>query len=165
MPIVKTFCEWVAAFPSSIALRESQYAYPGIETLHVVSLGLFLGLIIMMDVRLAGIGNWRTPFTQMQGRLFPWQMAGFAVQVVTGSLLFYSDPMRFYGNIFWWLKVALMALAAVNALAFHMTTYHSVAAWDDAMPPFRARLSGFLSLAFWAGVVISGRLIAYSWFK
>lgn len=164
MPLLKTFCEWVAEFPSSIALRESQLVYPAIETLHVVSMGLFLGLIVMMDARLAGIGNKHTPFTQMQRRLFPWQMAGFAISVATGNLLLYADPMRFYGNVFWWIKVGMLILAFVNAVAFHWTTYHSVAAWDDGRPPFRARLSGILSLAFWAGVVMSGRLIAYNWF-
>jgi hypothetical protein len=165
MLLLKTFCEWVQEFPSSIALRESQYAYPAIEIVHVVSLGLFLGLIVMMDARLAGIGNRHTPFTQMQKRLFPWQMAGFAIQTSTGLLLLYSDPMRFYVNIFWWIKFALLILAGGNAMLFHYTTYHSVAEWDNAKPPFRARLSGILSLVFWGGVVISGRMIAYNWFK
>jgi hypothetical protein len=30
--------------------------------------------------------------------------------------------------------------------------------------PFTAKLSGVLSVALWAGVVVAGRMIAYNWF-
>lgn len=160
--------EWVQEFPSSIALRESISAYPIIETSHVVSMCLFLGLIVMMDLRLAGIGNLRTPFSQVQKRLFPWQMLGLAFSTITGLVLVYTEPLRFYSNVFFWIKVAGLFLAGVNAVAFHLITYHSVAEWDtDARTPFPARLAGVLSLVLWAIIVVSGRLIAYNdtWFK
>jgi hypothetical protein len=58
-----------------------------------------------------------------------------------------------------------MLLAGVNALAFHRTTYLTVARWDlDTVLPFGARLAGGIGLTLWAAVVISGRLIAYNWF-
>lgn len=161
-----SWAEWVQEFPSSIALRESTVAYPIIETSHVVCMSLFLGLIVMMDLRLAGIGNLRTSFSQVQTGLFPWQMAGLALSVVTGLVLVYTEPLRFYGNVFFWIKIGGLFLAAVNAFAFHLVTYQSVAAWDnDPRTPFPARLAGVLSLALWAIIVMSGRLIAYNWFE
>jgi hypothetical protein len=159
-------CQWLQDQPLSNSLRESTNAYPIIETAHVVSMCLFLGLVFMMDLRLAGIGNLRTPFSELQKRTFPWQMLGLALSAVTGTVLFYTEPLRFYGNIFFWIKTGGTVLAGVNALAFHLTTYHSVAAWDsDPRPPFRARMAGFVSLVLWAVVVMAGRLIAYNWFK
>lgn len=160
--------EWLEAQPSSIVIRESIYGYPALLTSHVVSMCLFAGLIVMMDLRLLGIGNRRTPFSEVQTRLFPWQMAGMAVSAITGLLLFYAQPMRFYDNIFFWIKAVMIVLAGVNALAFHLATYDSVAAWDSAVAtPFKARAAGALSLALWAGVVVSGRMMAYyeQWFK
>ncbi|HEY7449340.1 MAG TPA: DUF6644 family protein [Vicinamibacterales bacterium] len=166
MPFLRSLFEWVDTFPTSIALRESQFVYPYILTAHVVGMCIFAGLICMMDLRLLGVGNLRTPFSQVQRRLFPWQMAGLAVSAVTGLLLVYGQPMRFYSNFFFWIKTLMMVLAGVNALAFHRTTYHSVASWDsDAAIPFGAKLAGALGLALWAGVVVSGRLIAYNWFS
>jgi hypothetical protein len=54
----------------------------------------------------------------------------------------------------------------VNAVAFHLTTYKSVAAWDrDARTPLSAKVAGVASLGLWAGIIVSGRLIAYNWFK
>ena len=161
---IRSLFEFVDGLPSSVAIRESDLGYALLLSTHVLSLCLFAGLIIMMDMRLAGIGNLETPITQIQKRLFPWQMVGFAVSTITGLLLIYAQPMRYYGKVFIWVKFLLMVLAGVNAIAFHVTTYRSVAEWDnDVVPPFKARLAGYFSLALWAGVIVFGRLTAYPW--
>ena len=163
--MLRSWFEWVDGFPSSVAFRESLYGYPALLTTHVLSMCLFAGLVIMMDLRLVGIGNLRTPVSEVQKRLFPWQMVGFTVNLITGALLFYGQPMRYYGKALYWTKMSLMVLAGINALVFHLTTYRSAAAWDtDPIPPFKARLAGYFGLGLWAGVVVFGRLTAYDWF-
>jgi hypothetical protein len=162
---LRTWFLWIESAPSSVALRESTYGFIILLTSHVVSLCLFAGLVVMMDLRLMGIGNRHTPVVQIQKRLFTGQMLGLIVSSVTGGLLFYSQPMRYYGKAFFWAKMAFIGLAGLNALAFHLTTYRSVAAWDaDAWPPARARMAGALGVLLWAGVVAFGRLTAYNWF-
>ena len=165
MPLRNLF-QWVSEFPTSIAIRESLYVAPYLTVAHVVSMSIFAGLIVMMDLRLLGIGNMRTPFSEVQRRLFPWQMLGMGLSAATGLTLAYSDPMRFYVNIFFWTKMLVMVLAGVNALAFHFITYNSVVKWDSAATtPFGARLSGALSIVMWGIVIVSGRLIPYNWFQ
>jgi hypothetical protein len=162
---VRHFAEWINEFPTSIAIRESQYFSPYLTVSHVVVMAFVAGLVLMMDLRLLGVANMRTPFSQLQRQLFPWQMFGMTLAGITGLVLAYSDPMRFYVNIFFWLKMLILVLAAVNALAFHYTTYFDVAMWDTApRPPFAAKLSGGISVVLWALVIISGRLIPYNWF-
>jgi hypothetical protein len=162
---IKSVFEAIQALPSSTAFRESLNGYPFTLTAHVISMCMFAGLIIMMDLRLAGFGFQKTPFSELQKRLFPWQMLGLVVSSVTGTVLFYGEPMRYYGKMLFWTKMALMLLAGVNALYFHLTTYRSVAKWDrDPMLPFGGRMAGVLSLVLWAGVIIFGRLTAYNWF-
>jgi hypothetical protein len=164
MPLRSLF-ETVNEFPTSIAIRESQYFSPYLTVSHVVVMSLVAGLVLMMDLRLMGLANMRTPFSELQRRLFPWQMFGMSLAAITGLTLTYSDPMRFYVNIFFWLKMLMLLLAALNAMAFHYTTYYSVAAWDTSTsPPFSAKLSGGISVALWAMIIISGRLIPYNWF-
>ena len=90
---------------TSTALRESQYVWSLFEVAHVTSMCLFAGLIIMMDLRLLGIGNMQTSFSQLQKRLFPWQMLGMTLAAITGLTLVYGDPVRFYTNIFFWMKM------------------------------------------------------------
>ena len=164
--LLRSLFETVNEFPSSIAIRESLYFSPYLTVAHVISMCFFAGLIVMMDLRLLGVGNMRTPFTQLQRRLFPWQMLGMGCAAVTGLTLAYSDPMRFYVNIFFWMKMLVMVVAGINALAFHFITYNSVPSWDSAaQTPFGARLSGGLSIVMWIVVIVSGRLIPYNWFQ
>jgi hypothetical protein len=158
--------EYVGELDSSYDLRGSQYAWSWLLVGHVLSMCLFAGTIIMMDLRLLGVGNMHTPFSQVQRRLFPWQMAGMALSTVTGLALVYADPMRFFVNIIFWTKMVTMALAGLNALAFHFITEYSLVDWDArVMPPFRAKLAGGLSLVMWANVIVAGRLIPYNWFQ
>jgi hypothetical protein len=159
------FCEWLANTPASIALHESTWAYPVIESVHVLTLCLFLGTAVMLDLRLVGIAMQKVPVSEIYGRLLPWTIAGFAVMVISGALLFYGIPVRTYQNIFFRVKVVLLLLAGLNALVFHSTVYRKIAEWDrEPVPPRRARISGALSLLFWTCIVIAGRMIAYNWF-
>ena len=105
---MRSWFEWVGAMESSIALRESLNAYPIMLTSHVIGMCMFAGLIMMMDLRLAGFGNLNSAITDVQKRLFPWQMWGFAISIVTGLLLLFSDPMRFYTNFYFWTKNLLL---------------------------------------------------------
>lgn len=157
--------EWMDAnLPGTYVLRDSIYGFSILLTAHVVAMCFFLGLILMMDLRLAGWGHRHTPISQMQRRLFPWQMVGFAFVALSGMLLFYSDPLRYYPKVYFWMKLGVMGLAGVNALAFHFTTYRSVAEWDTApVPPPAVRLAGIVSIVTWSVVLIFGRLVAYEW--
>jgi hypothetical protein len=74
--------------------------------------------------------------------------------------------MRFYNNIFFWLKAVMMVVAGVNAMAFHFGAYRFISSFDTSVKtPFGAKVAGVLSLALWTGVILSGRLIAYNWFQ
>ena len=160
---LRSWFEWMDAFPSSIAMRESLYAFPVLLTIHLISLVMFAGFVVMMDLRLLGVAYRGTSFSEVQARLFPWQMVGMVLTSLAGLLLFYAQPMRYFGRVLYWIKMALMVLAGVNALVFHLTTYRSVAKWDTAGPPLGAKVAGGLSLALWAGIVTFGRLTAYDW--
>lgn len=159
-------CEWIEATPWSTALRESTWGYPIVETLHVVILFAFLGLTVTMDARLVGLVLPETPAAHVMRRLLPWIRASFAILAVTGVLLFVTTPVRFYGNVFFRLKLGLLVLAGINVWVFHRRLYPTIDSWGNGrVLPFGARLAGGLSLFLWVGVVTTGRLIAYNWFE
>lgn len=158
--------EAVQAMPSSLAIRESIYLYPVIESVHVLSTCLFLGLVTMMDLRLVSATLRSAPLTDVQHRLFPWQMVGLALMMVSGGLLVYTEPLRFYSNIFFQVKMVLLLLAGLNMLVFHTGVYRRVAEWDHhEVFPGSARAAGALSMILFSGIVVCGRMIAYNWFK
>ena len=157
--------KWLdVSLPGSVYLRESTYWYAVLLTSHAITMGLFFGLVIMMDLRLVGVGNRHTSFSQLQKALFPWQMFFMALASLNGTLLFYSQPLRYYGKLYFWMKMGVMALAGLNAMAFHLTTYRSIAEWDTKpVTPFAAKMAGILSLVMWTCVMAFGRLTAYNW--
>jgi hypothetical protein len=157
--------EWIASTPWSIALKESLYVWPLVESTHVLSLGLFVGTAIMLDFRLLGLAMRRVPVSEVTGRLLPWTRAGFAVMALTGLLLFFSTPVRNYQNIFFRVKVLLLIVAGINVWLFHSRVHRRVSEWDlDAVAPKAARVAAVVSIVAWTGVVVAGRLIAYNWF-
>ena len=159
------FCQWLERTPGSIALHESIWGYPIVESVHVLTLCLFLGLAVMLDLRLLGVAMLRTPASEVVGRLVPWTCAGFAIMVMSGALLFYAIAVKTYLNVFFRVKVLCLLLAGINTAVFHLTVSPSMREWDlDPVPPRRARLAAGRSLVLWAGIVVAGRMIAYNWF-
>jgi hypothetical protein len=145
--------------PGGTYLRESTYGFSVLLTLHVVSLCIFFGLILMMDLRLVGWGNLRTRARDMSERLIPWQMVGFIIMVGTGVALVWAQPLRYYGKTFFWWKMGLMALAGVNAAVIHLITSKSEDAWESSA----AKTAGVVSIVLWTAILALGRLVAYEW--
>jgi hypothetical protein len=159
------FSEWLATTNGSIALHESLYVYPLVESVHVLTLCLFVGTAIMLDLRLMGLTLQDMKVSEVLAQLSPWLAGGFVIMVITGALLFYAIPVRSFHSVFFRAKLAMLFLAGVNAWVFHRTTQRRVAQWDlEPVPPRGARLAGALSLVLWAGIIIAGRMIAYDWF-
>ena len=158
-------CRWLEATPGSVALHESIWVYPIVESVHVLTLCLFLGMTVMIDLRLLGASFGTTPVSEVYRRLAPWMMAGFAVMVMSGALLFYAAPVKTYLNIFFRLKMVFLLMAGLNVAVFHFITSRTMPEWDgEANLPLRARLAGVVSLALWAAIAVCGRMIAYNWF-
>lgn len=163
--MIERFLGWLGETSWSVALLESLYAWPFVESTHVLALGLFVGTTVMMDLRLLGVAFRKVPITAFTGRLLPWTHIGFIIMMVTGLLLFYSQPLRYYHNLFFRIKVLVLLLAGANVAIFHNGVHRHAAEWDhDASPPRAARIAGAVSLAVWSIVVVTGRLIAYNWF-
>ena len=158
--------EWLASTRWSIALHESLYLYPLVESAHVLTLGLFVGLAVMLDLRLLGLLMRRVPVSEVTARLLPWTKAGFVVMVITGALLFYAIPVRTYQSVFFRVKVGMLVLAGLNVWLFHSRVeparggLGSRAGHTSRRPVWPPSVS----LVLWAGIVVAGRMIAYNWF-
>lgn len=156
-----TIWETLAATGLAVFLRENAWAYPLLETLHMVGLALLVGGILIFDLRVLGVGR-ELSVRSLANLVLPLVWTGFAVNVVSGGLLFVSDAAEFASNSSLKVKLALIALAGINALAFHRGVLGGVAAWDrDTCAPTTARTLAAVSLLLWLGVVTAGRMMAY----
>jgi len=163
-----SLCEWLAATPASVALHESRYVYLAVLTMHVMTLFLFIGVAVAIDLRLVGISLKAIPVSRVVNRLFPWATSGLYLMVISGVLLFYAAPLDRYGNVFFRIKLGLLVLALVNSWFFYRVVYSSVADWDlSSLPPLKVRIVGSVGLVIWAAIITAGRMIPYQiyWFS
>lgn len=163
--LVYNFAVWLDSHQWSTALHESYYMYNWVETTHVLTLMLSLGMLFLIDLRMLGYALPDVPASKIAQRLNIPMLIGFGIMVITGLLLVYAIPVRSSQSIWFRLKVVLLIAAAVNAFLFHRRMNESVASWDlETRAPRGLRVSAALSISFWVSIVICGRLIAYDWF-
>ena len=104
----------------------------------------------------------RQRVSDLANRLLPWTWVGFAVQVITGALLFSSEAVKVYSNPAFRFKMLLILLAGLNALIFHLVVFRNVAAWDNReVTPVPAKIAGLVSILLWIGIVAAGRFIGF----
>ena len=157
------FLHWLDATQFSAVMRESIWAEPIVETIHVLTLTLFLGFVLLLDLRLLDVVLRRKRVSQMFEQFNPWLFRGFALMLVTGLLLFSADPVNFYSTLFFKLKMIMLVLAGVNVAFYHATIGKHIAEWDvAAATPWKVKLCGVVSLVLWVGIVACGRGIAYA---
>jgi hypothetical protein len=157
-----SICQWIFQTPLSVAIRESIWVYPILNVLHCVGILLIAGTIVVVDLRLLGLGLRRLPVSSVLRQVVPWALSGFGFMAVTGSLLAWSEPVRLYRSMFFPWKLAFIAMAGLNALFFHLGIYRGVGAWDLALlTPVRARIAGAVSIVCWICIIAAGRAVGY----
>jgi hypothetical protein len=144
-------------------IRENEFAFPCIETVHVLAITLVVGSIAVLDLRLLGWASRDRAVSRLSAEVLPVTWSAFAVAVLSGSLMFASNAPKYLDNPFFRTKLALLALAGLNMLVFQFVVGRSLAAWDGAaVPPRAARIAGGLSLTLWTLVVAAGRWIGFT---
>jgi hypothetical protein len=155
---------WLLALeqsPLGLAMRESLWLYPAVETLHILGFSALVGAIAVTDLRLMGLGH-RIDLRAMLRAALPVAWLGFALAVPTGALLFLTEATAYVANDVFPVKIGLIAVAALNGLAFHTLTAPRLAARHHlGIPPLRVRAHGAASIMLWIVVLVCGRLIAY----
>ncbi len=155
--------QWLHDTSFSAMMRDSVWAEPIVETIHVLTLTVFLGFVLLLDLRLLDLAMRRRRLSEMFEQLNPGLFGGFAVMVVTGLLLFSGDPVAFYSTLFFKLKMIMLGVAGINVLVFNFTVGRRLDEWDSLpRTPWGAKAAGIVSLVLWVAIVAAGRGIAYA---
>jgi len=155
-------CQWLDNTQIATSFRQSLYAYPIVEGMHVLGLSFSVGTVVWFDLRLAGAAMRRHPVSEVFGSVKPWMLAGFGNMIVTGAMLFMSHAEQAYHSRYFQAKVVMLLLALLNVAVFHSTIDRRRVEWDKApFPPVQARVAGIASLILWIAIIVVGRLMAY----
>jgi hypothetical protein len=156
------FLSWLADTGFSNMIRGSLWAEPIIETVHVLTLTMFFGFTMMLDLRLMGVFLVRRPVSNVLAQINPWLFASFTVMFVSGILLFCGDPVSFWATFPFKAKMVMLLLAGLNTLIFSVTVGKRAAAWDlDPVTPTGAKFAAVISIVLWVAIIAAGRAIAY----
>jgi hypothetical protein len=153
---------WAAAIEASAlgaAMRESVFLYPLANVLHVLGLVFLIGPILVLDLRLLGVGR-GFALAPAATLLSGISRGGVLIMLITGFSLFAADARPLSTNVVLWIKWALIAGGLANAILFQARWRGKFATWDAA-PPAAGRTQAAASIALWLAVAACGRLMAY----
>jgi hypothetical protein len=142
------------------AMMRTAWGWPIAESLHFIGLCLLIGGVGAFDLRLLGVA--RGASIAAMHRLIPWGLLGFAINLITGSLFFLTEPDQYVYNPSFHMKLVCLSIAGANAATFYLTSYRRVFSQEAvADAPLRAKIIAAVSLSAWVGVIICGRLLTF----
>jgi hypothetical protein len=144
-------------------IRENDLLFPLVESVHVLSICLVVGSILVVDLRLLGLASINRPVSRVANGILPLTWSAFAVAVASGSLLFISNATKYLENGYFVAKILLICAAGLNMVVFHFISARDLPKWEkERTLPFSARLAGGLSILLWVSVVTCGRWIGFT---
>jgi len=153
-----SFFEWCDATALGAAVRGSLWLFPAIEAVHLLGLCVLGGALLVVDLRLLGVGLKRQTIGELAAEVRPWLVGAVVLMGVTGLLLFLSEAVKCYYNQSFWVKISTLPVA----LLFTFTVRARVARTGGLDTSARTRLVGAASLALWLTVAAAGRWIGFS---
>ena len=151
--------QWCEASAVGNAIRTSPWAFAVIESVHLLGLAAIGGAVLLVDLRLLGIGLRRQAVRDLAREAHPWLVASLVVMLATGAALFMSESIKCYYSTPFWTKMTCLLLAIV----FTFTVRRKVTTADAMrVRPVWYKLVAVVSLALWFGVGASGRWIGFS---
>jgi|SRR5579863_2177597 hypothetical protein len=153
------FFTWCEGSALGVAMRDSRWLFPVIESVHLLGLAVIGGTVLAVNLSLLGLGLGRNSAAGLWRGLLPWFLGSLALMLGTGALLFTSEAVKLYYHGAFWVKVS--ALAAT--LLFTATVQRRTALADPArVPRVRSAAVALASLALWSLVGGGGRWIGFS---
>jgi hypothetical protein len=153
------FFQWCYQTEIGEAIRESTWLFPLIEAVHLVGLGLTAGAVLIVDLRLLGVGLNRQPVVRLSAAVEPWLLGSVTLMFASGIPLFLSESMKCYYSFAFWVKMASLFLVLLFTFTVRRRVTRTGLTSDQ--PP-RGRITALISLFLWFGVAWGGRWIGFS---
>ncbi len=161
---MRHFAEWLSQTSLSLAIQSHEWVIPTVQSVHIVAIGVVLGSVFMIDLRILGWAGRDQTLTQTAARFGPWLSWALCVLLVTGAGMVVGEPARELLALSFWLKMGLVTIGTVVALIFQRSLRRHERHWESAIvDQQRIKALAVVTLLIWACVVVLGRLIAYDY--
>jgi hypothetical protein len=150
----KPFFDWCGATWLGTTVRDTVWAFPLIETFHLLALAVLLGTVLIVNLRVFGLGRrYYASAGQIARELEPWMLASVGVLIASGIPMFLSEPEKCYESYSFPIKIMLIVIGIV----YQVTVQRRWIVRDGRM----AKLSACLSILVWTTVGLAGKGIPY----
>jgi hypothetical protein len=153
------FFQWCYQTAIGEAVRESTWLFPLIEAFHLVGLGFTAGAVLLVDLRLLGVGLSRQPVAQLSAAVEPWLLGSVTLMFASGIPLFLSESMKCYYSFAFWVKMTSLFLVLLFTFTVRRRVTRTGLTSDR---PLLGRFTALISLGLWFGVAWGGRWIGFS---
>lgn len=141
--------------PAEYILNTNEWAFPVCEVLHVIGFALLIGTIMIVDLRLLGLGMRRQTSAALVQDTARWSLLGLALVLITGPLIFLSDPALYVYNKAFRFKITMLIVAMI----YNWTIHRKVAMMKE--PGDVGKFVGMLSIVMWTSIIFGGIFIAF----
>jgi hypothetical protein len=153
------FFQWCYQSAIGETIRESIWLFPVIEAFHLLGLGLTVGAVLMVDLRLLGVGLRKQPVAELAAAVQPWLLGSLTLMVTSGTLLFLSEAVKCYYSFPFWVKMTSLFLVLIFTFTVRRRVTRTGLASDRLL---LGRVTALVSLTLWFGVAWGGRWIGFS---
>jgi hypothetical protein len=153
------FFHWCEQSGIGNTIRQSSWLFPVIEAIHLLGLGVIGGAVLVVDLRLLGLGLRRQSPAQLARDAQPWLIGSLLLMMTTGGLLFLSESIKLYYHEAFWFKMASLILAIVFTFTIQRKV---ILASETRLQPVWSKVVALVSILLWSGVGIGGRWIGFS---
>ncbi|MBV9508503.1 MAG: hypothetical protein JO323_26240 [Acidobacteriia bacterium] len=150
------YFEWAGNTWLGTTIRDTVWAFPLIETFHLLALAVLLGTVLIINLRVFGLGKRYAPAAQMARQLEPWMLVSLGVLIASGIPMAFSEPMKCFESISFPVKMVLIVLG----IAFQFTAQRRWVMSGDAGAG-KAKLAALASIFIWTAVGAAGKGIPY----
>lgn len=148
----------ISALPPAVLLQRSALAYLLLNAAHIASLGLLIGTVITLDIRLIG-GFQAVSLRSAWSLLTRTAAVGLALAMLSGVILFSVNAPHYAHNTAFQIKLLLISTALANALSLHARARRLV--HHAGHPSTSMKVQAALSIALWLSVIVAGRWIGF----
>jgi hypothetical protein len=158
IPSLLPWFEAVEATSLGQLVRESVWLFPVIEAVHLLGLCVLGAAVLLVDLRLLGVGVYTQPVAVLARGARTLLLAGIALMIATGVPLFMSEAVKCFYNPSFWVKMIALPIA----IAFTLGVRQRLAEREPALQADGRRVLGCVSLLLWFTVAAAGRWIGFS---
>ncbi|PWT97833.1 MAG: hypothetical protein C5B51_30460 [Terriglobia bacterium] len=149
--------QWADGSWLSLEIRSSRWQFAVLEMIHLVGLTIFLGSLVLIDLRLFGFGVRGMRPAELARDLWRWSRIGMVTVLGSGVVLFFGEPMKLYGSPAFFVKMVFL----VAAILVQVTLFRQVRSQKANPESLADTVIGTLLLALWLGVGLAGRGIGF----